>query len=74
MDESKKARKPRVISAEVRVKQIDKKIAKLRAQIESLEAEKIEVMKPVQMKRAVDDAIKSMSTEELAEKLGISFD
>lgn len=77
MDEIKKVakiRKPRVLSAEARAKQIDRKIAKLKAQIAELEAEKIEVLKPAKVKQAVEEAIKNMSPEELAEKLGIDVE
>lgn len=74
MDEIKKIRKPRVISPEARAKQIDRKIAKLKAQIEKLEAEKIDVLKPAKVKQAVDDALKNMSPEEIAEKLGLKVD
>ena len=77
MDEIKKVakiRKPRVLSPEVKAKQIDKKIAKLQEQIAALQAEKEELLKPIQLKKAVADALDSMSTEEIAEKLGISLE
>lgn len=73
MDENRK-RKPRVLSAEARVKLIDKKIAKLQEQIAELEAEKEEVLKPIMLKKAVEEAMNSMSTEELAAKLGIELE
>lgn len=74
MDEIKKVvkkRKPRVLSPEARAKLIDKKIAKLKDQIAQLELEREEVLKPIQLKKAVEEAMSNMSTEELAEKLGI---
>lgn len=77
MDEIKKVvknRKPRVLSPEARARQIDKKIAKLQDQIAALELEKEELLKPIQLKKAVEEAVGNMSTEELAEKLGISID
>lgn len=77
MDEIKKVvkkRKPRVLSPEARARQIDKKIAKLQDQIAALELEKEEVMKPLQLKKAVEEAMEGMSTEELAEKLGITLE
>lgn len=76
MDEIKKAvkkRKPRVLTPESKVKLIDKKIAKLNDQIAALELEKEEVLKPIQLKKAVEDAMSNMSTEELAAKLGIEL-
>lgn len=69
----KRTRKPRVLTPESKVKLIDRKIAKLQKQIAELEAEKEEVMKPIQLKKAVEEAISNMSTEELAEKLGIEL-
>lgn len=77
MDEIKKVvkkRKPRVLSPETKAKQIDKKIAKLEDQIAALKLEKEELLKPIQLKKAVEEAVGSMSTEELAEKLGIKVD
>ena len=77
MDEIKKVvknRKPRVLSPEARARQIDKKIAKLQDQIAALELEKEELLKPIQLKKAVEEAVGNMSTEELAEKLGIQVD
>lgn len=76
MDEIKKAvkkRKPRVLTPESKVKLIDKKIVKLKDQIAALELEKEEVLKPIQLKKAVEDAMSNMSTEELAAKLGIEL-
>lgn len=76
MDEIKKAvkkRKPRVLTPESKVKLIDKKIAKLKDQIAELELEREEVLKPIQLKKAVEDAMSNMSTEELAAKLGIEL-
>lgn len=77
MDDKKvsgKTRKPRVIKPEVRAKQIDKKIEKLKTQIAGLEAEKAELLKPIKAKAAVEEALKNMKPEEIAEKLGISLD
>lgn len=76
MDEIKnvvKKRKPRVLGPEARVKQIDRKIAKLKDQIAELELEREEVLKPIQLKKAVEEAMSNMSTEELAAKLGIEL-
>lgn len=76
MDEIKnvvKKRKPRVLGPEAKVKQIDRKIAKLKDQIAELELEREEIMKPIQLKKAVEEAMSNMSTEELAEKLGIEL-
>lgn len=76
MDEIKnvvKKRKPRVLSPEAKVKQIDRKIAKLKDQIAELELEREEVLKPIQLKKAVEEAMSNMSTEELAAKLGIEL-
>lgn len=72
MDEVKK-RKPRILSPEAKVKMIDKKIAKLQDQIAELELEKEEILKPIQLRKAVEDAMNNMSTEEIAEKLGIEL-
>ena len=72
MDENKK-RKPRILKPEVKAKMIDKRIAKLKDQIAALELEKEEVLKPIQLKKAVEDAMSNMSTEELAAKLGIEL-
>lgn len=76
MDEIKnvvKKRKPRVLGPEAKVKQIDRKIAKLKDQIAELELEREEIMKPIQLKKAVEEAMSNMSTEELAAKLGIEL-
>ena len=70
MDENKK-RKPRVLGPEAKVKLIDKKIAKLKDKIAELELEREEVLKPIQLQQAVEKAMSTMSTEELAAKLGI---
>ena len=81
MDEIKKVvrkRKPRTISPEKQIAAIDKKIAKIQAdadkKIAELQAEKEALLKPIRAKQLVDEAIKNMSTEEIAEKLGISLD
>ena len=76
MDEIKndvKKRKPRVLGPEAKVKQIDRKIAKLKDQIAELELEREEIMKPIQLKKAVEEAMSNMSTEELAAKLGVEL-
>lgn len=72
MDENKK-RKPRVLSPEAKAKLIDRKIAKLQNQIAELEAEKEEVLKPVMLEKAIEEAMSSMSAEEIAAKLGIEL-
>lgn len=81
MDEIKKVvkkRKPRTISPEKQVAAIDRKIAKIRADAEkkiaALQAEKDAILKPIRAKQVVEEAIKNMSPEEIAEKLGISLD
>ena len=81
MDEIKKVvkkRKPRTISPEKQVAAIDRKIAKIRADAEhkiaALQAEKDALLKPIRAKQVVEEAIKNMSPEEIAEKLGISLD
>ena len=81
MDEIKKVvkkRKPRTISPEKQVAAIDRKIAKIRADAENkiaaLQAEKDALLKPIRAKQVVEEAIKNMSPEEIAEKLGISLD
>ncbi len=77
MDEIKKVariRKTRTLSAEAKIKQLDKKIAKLRTQLEEAEAEKAGLLKPIKMKEAVQEALNNMSTEEIAAKLGIEIE
>ena len=81
MDEIKKVvkkRKPRTISPEKQVAAIDRKIAKIQADAEkkiaALQAEKDAILKPIRAKQVVEEAIKNMSPEEIAEKLGISLD
>lgn len=73
MEETKK-RKPRVLGPEAKVKIIDRKIAKLLKQVAELEAEKEEILKPIKTKELIAEAIKNMSPEEVAEKLGISLE
>ena len=81
MDEIKKVvkkRKPRTISPEKQVAAIDRKIAKIQADAEkktaALQAEKDALLKPIRAKQVVEEAIKNMTPEEIAEKLGISLD
>ena len=81
MDEIKKVvkkRKPRTISPEKQVAAIDRKIAKIQADAEkkiaALQAEKDAFLKPIRASQVVEEAIKNMSPEEIAEKLGISLD
>jgi|GEM_PF-6897140 len=81
MDEIKKVvrkRKPRTIAPEKQIAAIDKKIEKIKAEsarkIEELEAQKDAIMKPIKAKKALEEAMKNMSPEEIAEKLGINLD
>lgn len=69
MDEVKKVVKKRTrkINPEKRIAAIDRQIAKL-------EAEKAELLKPILAKKVLDEAAKSMSAEEIAEKLGIELE
>ena len=68
MDEVvKKVRKKRTVDPMKRIVAIDKKIA-------ALEVEKEELMKPIKTKQLLDEAVKTMSPEEIAAKLGINFE
>ena len=68
MDEVvKKVRKMRTVDPMKRIVAIDKKIA-------ALEVEKEELMKPIKTKQLLDEAVKTMSPEEIAAKLGINFE
>lgn len=69
MDEVKKAVKKRTrrIDPEKRIAAIDKQIAKL-------QAEKEELLEPIRAKKVLEEAVKTMSAEEIAEKLGIEID
>lgn len=69
MDEVKKAVKKRTrrTDPEKRIAAIDKQIAKL-------QAEKEELLKPIRAKKVLEEAVKTMSAEEIAEKLGIEID
>lgn len=59
-------------SPEERVALIDEKIAKKKAEIDSLEAQKHKLLHPITMKSVMAKAKESgMSPEEIAEKLGI---
>ena len=68
MDEVKKVvRRNRKPNPEKRIAAIDKKIAELQAEKEAL-------LKPIQAKKLIDEAAKTMSPEEIAEKLGLTLD
>ena len=69
MEEVKKAVKKRTRKTDPakRIAAIDKQIAKL-------QAEKEELMKPIRAKKILEEAAKTMSAEEIAEKLGIDLD
>ena len=84
-----KKRKPRTLSPEKQIAIIDKKISRAQAdankkiakiqadadkKIAELQAEKEALMKPIKAKQVIDEAIKNMSPEEIAEKLGVSLD
>lgn len=59
-------------SAEERIALIDEKIAKKKAEIESLEAQKQKLLHPVNMKTVMAAAKEAgLSPEEIAEKLGL---
>ena len=68
MEEVKKVVKKRTrrTDPEKRIATIDKQIAKLQAEKEAL-------LKPIQAKKILEEAAKTMSPEEIAEKLGISI-
>lgn len=67
MDEVKKIKRVRKINPEKRIAAIDKQIAKL-------QAEKEQLLKPIRAQKVLDQAAKTMTAEEIAEKLGISLD
>ena len=69
MDEVKKVVKKRTrkVNAEKRIAAIDKQIAKLQAEKEAL-------MKPLLAQKVLDEAAKTMSPEEIAEKLGLPLE
>lgn len=68
MDEVKKVvKRTRRVNPEKRIAAIDKKIAEL-------EAEKEALLKPIRAKALIEEAVKTMSPEEIAEKLGLSID
>lgn len=61
-------------SAEERIALIDEKIAKKKAEIESLEAQKQKLLHPVNMKTVMAAAKEAgLSPEEIAEKLGLEL-
>ena len=67
MDEVKKVvKRTRKIDPMKRIAAIDKKIA-------ALQAEKEELLKPIRAKQLIEEATKTMSPEEIAEKLGIDI-
>ena len=61
-------------STEARIALIDEKIAKKKAEIEALEAQKQELLHPVTMKSVLAKVKASgMTAKEIAEKLGIEL-
>lgn len=60
---------------EERIELIDKKIAKKKAEIESLEAQKQKLLHPISMRAVLTKAKEAgLSPEDVAEKLGIDMD
>lgn len=68
-----KKRKPRNISPQKKADAIDKKIAALKAKIAELEAEKEEILRPIKVQAALEEAMSKMSPEEIAERLGVEI-
>lgn len=68
MDEVvKKVRRKRTVDPMKRVAAIDKKIA-------ALQEEKEALLKPIRTKQLIEEAVKTMDPEEIAEKLGIEIE
>lgn len=68
MDEVvKKVRRKRTVDPMKRVAAIDKKIA-------ALQEEKEALLKPIRAKQLIEEAVKTMDPEEIAEKLGIELE
>lgn len=60
---------------EERIELIDQKIAKKKAEIESLEAQKQKLLHPISMRAVLTKAKEAgLSPEDVAEKLGIDMD
>lgn len=60
---------------EERIELIDQKIAKEKAEIESLEAQKKKILNPISMSAVLTKAKEAgLSPEEVAEKLGLDLD
>lgn len=60
---------------EERIELIDQKIAKKKAEIESLEAQKQKLLHPISMRGVLAKAKEAgLSPEDVAEKLGIDMD
>lgn len=60
---------------EERIELIDQKIAKKKAEIEALEAQKHKLLHPISMRAVLTKAKEAgLSPEEVAEKLGIEID
>ncbi|WP_217959069.1 hypothetical protein [Acutalibacter muris] len=60
---------------EERIELIDQKIAKKKAEIESLEAQKKKILNPISMSAVLTKAKEAgLSPEEVAEKLGLDLD
>ena len=66
---------PRVAkSVEEKVAEIDSKIEKKKAEIESLEAQKYKLQHPINMKTVIAKAKEAgLSAEEIAQKLGLEM-
>lgn len=67
MDENNKPKRTRHVDPMKRIKKIDEQIAKL-------QAEKEELMKPLRAQLLLEQVFKTMSYEELVEKLGVKLD
>ncbi len=67
MDENNKPKRTRHVDPMKRIKKIDEQIAKL-------QAEKEELMKPLRAQLLLEQVSKTMSYEELVEKLGVKLD
>ena len=67
MDENNKPKRTRHVYPMKRIKKIDEQIAKL-------QAEKEELMKPLRAQLLLEQVSKTMSYEELVEKLGVKLD
>ena len=67
MDENNKPKRTRHVDPMKRIKKIDEQIAKL-------QAEKEDLMKPLSAQLLLEQVSKTMSYEDLVEKLGVKLD